>query len=41
LLTQLEEKNLMKLEITPQARKFIQAKGGSVTARVYYCLTGG
>jgi hypothetical protein len=31
----------MKLEITPQARKYIAEKGGFITARIFYRVTGG
>lgn len=31
----------MKMEISPQARKYIGEKGGFITARIYYRVTGG
>ena len=31
----------MQLNVTPQAREYIQKNGGSVTARIIYSMTGG
>ena len=31
----------MQLNVTPQARDYIQKNGGSITARMIYSLTGG